>query len=146
MSSSRTFDVPPELTNLLLDFTVSVLLNQPKGDLVEYASDYFKQLLQDRKNGSKSGSTAKSPNDGSSMDDSNHMTEDEEEISKSNVTHFDTDFVFLSVRIFMVLSLYFPNKIFQLLLPIHSLYGYLYIKVLKHECNHYYTLLFDGNG
>ena len=126
MSSSRTFDVPPELTNLLLDFTVSVLLNQPKGDLVEYASDYFKQLLQDRKNGSKSGSMAKSPNDGSSMDDSNHMTEDEEEISKSNVTRFDTDFlfVFLSVRIFMVLSLYFPKKSVT---PSHSLSLWLFI-------------------
>lgn len=119
MSGSRTFDVPPELTNLLLDFTVSVLLNQPKGDLVEYASDYFKQLLQDRKNGSKSGSMAKSPNDGSSMDDSNHMTEDEEEISKSNVTHFDTYFLCISFRQNFHGSIpLLSKKIFRLLLPL----------------------------
>lgn len=73
-----TFDVPPELTSLLLDFTVNVLLNQPKGDLIEYAANYFQQLLQEKKNGNATNTSSRSPND-SSIDD--HMTEDDEEIS-----------------------------------------------------------------
>lgn len=84
MSSNQRFEVPPELTTLLLDFTVNVLLNQPKGDLIEYAANYFQQLLQERKNGN-ANTSSRSPND-SSMDD--HMTEDDEEISTYNSPPF----------------------------------------------------------
>ena len=48
ISMNRTrYEVPPELTNLLLDFTVSVLVNKPT-DLLEYATLYFNRLLEER--------------------------------------------------------------------------------------------------
>lgn len=42
MSRPR-LEVPRELTSLLLDFTVNVLLEKP-GDLVDYAVGYFTKL------------------------------------------------------------------------------------------------------
>ncbi|XP_067126019.1 cAMP-dependent protein kinase type II regulatory subunit-like isoform X2 [Centruroides vittatus] len=46
MSHAR-YEVPPELTNLLLDFTVNVLLERPS-DILEYAANYFNQLREER--------------------------------------------------------------------------------------------------
>ncbi|KAI1289351.1 cAMP-dependent protein kinase type II regulatory subunit [Halotydeus destructor] len=66
-------EVPPELTNLLLDFTVSVLVNKPS-DLIEYAVNYFNRKRDDRQ-AIRSGSV-----------ESNHMDDDEEEDS------FEPDF------------------------------------------------------
>lgn len=48
MNRSR-YEVPPELTNLLLDFTVSVLVNKPP-NLIEYAAHYFDRLNHERQN------------------------------------------------------------------------------------------------
>lgn len=48
------YDVPPELTNLLLEFTVNVMIERPS-DLVEYAARYFAQLRDDRQRGGSSG-------------------------------------------------------------------------------------------
>lgn len=42
------FETPPELNNLLIDFTVSVLVNQP-ADVLEYAASYFDRLLEERR-------------------------------------------------------------------------------------------------
>lgn len=49
MNRGNRIEVPQELSNLLLDFTVSVLLNKPE-DLIEYASLYFARLSQEKKN------------------------------------------------------------------------------------------------
>uniref|UniRef100_T1L305 RIIa domain-containing protein n=1 Tax=Tetranychus urticae TaxID=32264 RepID=T1L305_TETUR len=46
--NSSRLEVPQELTNLLLDFTVSVLINKP-GDVVDYAASYFNRLKDERK-------------------------------------------------------------------------------------------------
>ncbi|CAG0913256.1 unnamed protein product [Notodromas monacha] len=43
MDSSRRYSVPPELQDLLLEFTVACLINQP-ADLVDYAVEYFSRL------------------------------------------------------------------------------------------------------
>lgn len=47
MSSRPRCDVPPELTNLLLEFTVNVLVEKPD-DIVSYAASYFTKLREDR--------------------------------------------------------------------------------------------------
>lgn len=54
--SSSRLEIIPELTSLLLDFTVSVLVNKPP-DLIEYACQHFSHLLEDRQN-YESGSQA----------------------------------------------------------------------------------------
>lgn len=92
-------EIIPELTNLLLEFTVSVLVNKPP-DLVAYASEYFTRMLEDRgggggggggrgvnvkrssktsatSDGSNQQSPTKSGNRSSSLE-SNHMDEEEE--------------------------------------------------------------------
>lgn len=48
--NSRQLEVPPELTSLLLDFTVSVLVNKP-ADIVEYAAQYFARRRDERTSG-----------------------------------------------------------------------------------------------
>ena len=42
------YDVPDGLQELLIEFTVSVLVEQP-GDLYSYAAEYFKRLQEDKK-------------------------------------------------------------------------------------------------
>ena len=44
------FDIPPGLTDLLQDFTVSVLRNRPL-DLYQFAADYFADAYQHRSSG-----------------------------------------------------------------------------------------------
>ena len=41
--SSRHYSVPPELQDMLLEFTVACLINRPD-DLVDYAVEYFTHL------------------------------------------------------------------------------------------------------
>ena len=41
--TTRHYEVPPQLEDLLLEFTVNVLVNQPD-NLVAYAVDYFTRL------------------------------------------------------------------------------------------------------
>lgn len=43
----QTPQVPPELTDLLLEFTVNVLVEKPS-DILQYAANYFNQLLANR--------------------------------------------------------------------------------------------------
>jgi len=43
--TSRHYEVPPQLEDLLLEFTVNVLVNQPE-NLATYAADYFTRLSQ----------------------------------------------------------------------------------------------------
>ena len=66
--------VPKELTNILVDFTVSVLINEPS-DIIEFASQYFNQLAVERKSGG--GSTSS----GGNSRDHNHHLDDENEDS-----------------------------------------------------------------
>ncbi|OTF78431.1 cAMP-dependent protein kinase type II regulatory subunit-like protein [Euroglyphus maynei] len=49
MSNHPNYEIPSELNNLLIDFTVSVLVNRP-GDLIEYAANYFNRILDERRN------------------------------------------------------------------------------------------------
>ncbi|XP_067125354.1 cAMP-dependent protein kinase type II regulatory subunit-like isoform X1 [Centruroides vittatus] len=46
--STQTPQVPPELTDLLLEFTVNVLVEKPT-DILQYAANYFNQLLANRR-------------------------------------------------------------------------------------------------
>ncbi len=74
--ASRSFEVPAELTSLLLDFTVSVLVNKP-ADLVEYATNYFNRILSERQT-----STANANPIGVNENDNNHFgDEDNDSIS-----------------------------------------------------------------
>lgn len=41
--------VPDELREILLDFTVNYLLEQPQEDVVTYACDFFNRLRESRK-------------------------------------------------------------------------------------------------
>lgn len=50
-------EVPQELTNLLLEFTVSVLVHKPN-NLVEYAANYFQRLYDDQNAAAPSSSSA----------------------------------------------------------------------------------------
>lgn len=50
------FDIPPGLTDLLQDFTVSVLRNRPT-DLYQFAADYFADAYQHRLAGDDDGQT-----------------------------------------------------------------------------------------
>lgn len=48
------YEVPPELTNLLLEFTVNVMIEHPT-DLVDYAARYFANLRDERERSAGSG-------------------------------------------------------------------------------------------
>ncbi|XP_013794506.1 cAMP-dependent protein kinase type II regulatory subunit-like isoform X1 [Limulus polyphemus] len=53
MSQTNRISVPPELTNILLEFTVNVLVERPV-DIVNYAVNYFTKLRTERQqNGTK---------------------------------------------------------------------------------------------
>ena len=56
--------VPDELRDVLLEFTISYLLEQP-GDVVEYAVDFFNKLLENRNRGLRLGdpATVESPDE-----------------------------------------------------------------------------------
>lgn len=48
------FDIPSGLTELLQEFTVTVLRSRPTGDLYQFAADYFSQAVDGRRHVSKS--------------------------------------------------------------------------------------------
>lgn len=94
MNRGSRIEVPQELSNLLLDFTVSVLMNKPE-HIVDYAANYFTRLREERKSGgsipqssqqqqqqassnnsSASGQVKASPSTGSS---GNHMDDESED-------------------------------------------------------------------
>lgn len=54
--------VPDELRDVLLEFTISYLLEQP-GDVVEYAVDFFHKLQENRANRMRLGETVESPDE-----------------------------------------------------------------------------------
>lgn len=47
--SSSRISVPEDLREILLEFTISYLLEQP-GDIIDYAVDFFTKLRQNRLN------------------------------------------------------------------------------------------------
>lgn len=46
-NQGQRIQVPDELKEVLLEFTISYLLEQP-GDVINYAADYFNQLKESR--------------------------------------------------------------------------------------------------
>lgn len=47
--SINKINVPDELREILLDFTVNYLLEQPQEDVVTYACEFFNRLKENRK-------------------------------------------------------------------------------------------------
>ena len=80
--TTRHYEVPPQLEDLLLEFTVNVLVNQPD-NLVAYAVEYFTRLNESNKySGSNKLAPADTNNaqDGAVSDqDDSMMSEDEGE-------------------------------------------------------------------
>ncbi|KAH7636364.1 cAMP-dependent protein kinase type II-beta regulatory subunit [Dermatophagoides farinae] len=74
MSHHPNYEIPAELNNLLIDFTVSVLVNRP-GDLIEYAANYFNRLLDERRNSAPSNHSLQS----------NHCNEDDNDSTSSDI-------------------------------------------------------------
>lgn len=87
--SNSRLEVPQELTNLLLDFTVSVLINKP-GDLVDYAANYFNRMKDEKKTTTiRSTSTTitnQSDKQQQHLDEENEI-EDSFDFSKSPKSH-----------------------------------------------------------
>lgn len=77
MSHHPNYEIPAELNNLLIDFTVSVLVNRP-GDLIEYAANYFNRLLDERRNSAPSNHSLQS----------NHCNEDDNDSTSSDISMF----------------------------------------------------------
>lgn len=62
------FEIPPGLTDLLQDFTVSVLREKPN-DLTDFAANYFTKLNEaNSKSGGKRGVTFSEPEDAADDD------------------------------------------------------------------------------
>lgn len=68
-SQGQRIQVPDELREVLLEFTISYLLEQP-GDVVSYAADYFTRLRESRaattivfEGAQQAGAVASSPDD-----------------------------------------------------------------------------------
>ncbi|KAG0414982.1 hypothetical protein HPB47_007863 [Ixodes persulcatus] len=72
------YDVPPELTNLLLEFTVNVMIERPT-DLVDYAVRYFTGLREERLRNASSQQQSRPP----AIDENDEAvySDDEEPIS-----------------------------------------------------------------
>ncbi len=47
-ASANRIIVPDELREILLDFTVNYLLEQPQEDVVTYACEFFRKLKENR--------------------------------------------------------------------------------------------------
>lgn len=73
------YDVPPELTNLLLEFTVNVMIERPT-DLVDYAVRYFTGLREERLRNASSQQQSRPP----AIDENDEAvySDDEEPISE----------------------------------------------------------------
>ena len=92
--TTRHYEVPPQLEDLLLEFTVNVLVNQPD-NLVAYAVEYFTRLNEssNKYSGNNKLAPADTNNvqDGSVSDqDDSMMSEDEgERGAGSGLLHFN---------------------------------------------------------
>ena len=75
MSHSQ-YEIPTELNNLLIDFTVSVLVNRPT-DLLDYAASYFERLRDERR-------TSVATNH--SIQGVNHLNEDDNDSTSSDIS------------------------------------------------------------
>lgn len=76
MSSRPRCDVPPELTNLLLEFTVNVLVEKPD-DIVAFAANYFAKLREERQKNGQQQQPLLQPT--ISENDEGNLTDDEDE-------------------------------------------------------------------
>lgn len=65
----QRIQVPDDLREVLLEFTISYLLEQP-GDVVNYAADYFTRLRENRTTGLIYEGVAGATTDASSPDES----------------------------------------------------------------------------
>lgn len=84
-NASSRLEVPAELTSLLLDFTVSVLVNKP-ADLLDYAATYFSRRRDERTSTATNTDNGGHRAGGSAA--SNHMDEEDDEENDS----FEPDF------------------------------------------------------
>ena len=101
-SSSNRYEIPSQLQQLVLDFTVICLVERP-ADLVEFAADYFAQLRQrqqqQREAGgglSVAGSAAHGNGHGPESDDS-MLTDDSDDPSPGRSTCHLFFFSFFSI-------------------------------------------------
>ncbi|KAH9416120.1 cAMP-dependent protein kinase type II-beta regulatory subunit [Dermatophagoides pteronyssinus] len=79
MSNHPNYEIPTELNNLLIDFTVSVLVNRPN-DLLDYAANYFNHLVDERRNSQQSTATTNH-----SLHSSNHLNDDDNDSTSSEI-------------------------------------------------------------
>ncbi|XP_027196687.2 cAMP-dependent protein kinase type II regulatory subunit isoform X2 [Dermatophagoides pteronyssinus] len=78
MSNHPNYEIPTELNNLLIDFTVSVLVNRPN-DLLDYAANYFNHLVDERRNSQQSTATT------NHSLHSNHLNDDDNDSTSSEI-------------------------------------------------------------
>ena len=76
--TTRHYEVPPQLEDLLLEFTVNVLVNQPD-NLVAYAVEYFTRLNESNK---YSGSNKLAPADTNNVQDGAVSDQDDSMMSE----------------------------------------------------------------
>lgn len=81
--SVSRYDIPSELQQLLLDFTVCCLVERPPS-LVDFAADYFAQLRQRQQQASSVGGPTHGNGHGPESDDS-MLTDDSDEPSPGNI-------------------------------------------------------------
>lgn len=101
MSNHPNYEIPTELNNLLIDFTVSVLVNRPN-DLLDYAANYFNHLVDERRNSQQSTATTTNH----SLH-SNHLNDDDNDSTSSEISmFFGLLFIFLIyfILLFVVYS------------------------------------------
>lgn len=73
-----SFEIPPGLTDLLQEFTIAVLRQQPH-DLVEFASEYFNNLKGRQHNVGRNGPVTSSKGKGVNFE-SHHPDSDDDTI------------------------------------------------------------------
>lgn len=96
-------EVPRELTSLLLDFTVNVLLEKPV-DLVNYAVDYFTKLRDEGRTNNRD-----QPVPQTSVTCEDETISDEEEMEEPPIRSNETIFLILFCLFILNLSMQVKN-------------------------------------
>lgn len=96
--AASRYEIPGQLQQLLLDFTVSCLVERP-ADLVDFAADYFAQLRQRRQEqhnqqtgGLVAGSAAHGNGHGPESDDS-MLTDESDEPSPGKLFYYKSNYI-----------------------------------------------------
>ena len=128
-AAASRYEIPGQLQQLLLDFTVSCLVERPV-DLVDFAADYFAQLRQRRQQqttqqqqqqqqqqqtgGLVAGSAAHGNGHGPESDDS-MLTDESDEPSPGTVilfSHTTTSIIYLDINIYSLLWVSLKRSIY----------------------------------